>query len=144
MRGHWWSAFGPWLRWPSTISPRGPENDGVSILIGHELKHKRYFQISCKSWQSIVNRKRFLKRENSCGDRTVYVCICNAFTEKQVCVALSNGISSPADVFRHLGCAPKCGKCVPTVRCMVEHNDDLLVAPTYQGHNQHDELQVVA
>jgi bacterioferritin-associated ferredoxin len=58
----------------------------------------------------------------------MYVCICNAFTEKQVCVALRKGISSPAGVFRHLGCAPQCGKCVPTVRCMVKNNDNRVLA----------------
>jgi bacterioferritin-associated ferredoxin len=55
----------------------------------------------------------------------VYVCICNAFTEKQVCIAIRKGNSSPAGVFRHLGCTPQCGKCVPTVRCMVKKNGTL-------------------
>ena len=73
----------------------------------------------------------------------MYVCICNAFTEKQVCVALRKGISSPAGVFRHFGCAPQCGKCVPTVRCMVKNNDNLLIASTYQDQNQHVGSQAV-
>jgi bacterioferritin-associated ferredoxin len=53
----------------------------------------------------------------------VYACICNAFTEKQVSAAIDTGVSSPAGVFRHLGCVPQCGKCVPTVRGMVRNND---------------------
>jgi bacterioferritin-associated ferredoxin len=73
----------------------------------------------------------------------VYVCICNAFTEKQVCVALRKGISSPAGVFRHLGCAPQCGKCVPTVRCMVKNNDNLLIEPMHQDQYQYVELQAL-
>ena len=55
----------------------------------------------------------------------MYVCICNAFTEKQVSTAIHTGVSSPAGVFRHLGCTPQCGKCVPTVRRMVKDNGGL-------------------
>ena len=64
----------------------------------------------------------------------MYVCICNAFTEKQVSVAIGAGISSPAGVFRHLGCVPQCGKCVPTVRCMVKNNDVPSFSP--RGNNE--------
>jgi bacterioferritin-associated ferredoxin len=66
----------------------------------------------------------------------VYVCICNAFTEKQVSVAIDTGISSPAGVFRHLGCVPQCGKCVPTVRGMVKNND--VPSPSFspRGNNE--------
>ncbi len=46
----------------------------------------------------------------------MYVCICNAFTEKQVVRVLSGGALSPAGVYRHLGCTPQCGKCIPSVR----------------------------
>ena len=50
----------------------------------------------------------------------MYVCICNAFTEKQVVRVLSGGALSPAGVYRHLGCTPQCGKCIPSVRSMVK------------------------
>jgi bacterioferritin-associated ferredoxin len=66
----------------------------------------------------------------------VYVCICNAFTEKQVSVAIDSGVSSPAGVFRHLGCVPQCSKCVPTVRGMVRNND--VPSPSFspRGNNE--------
>jgi bacterioferritin-associated ferredoxin len=72
----------------------------------------------------------------------MYVCICNAFTEKQVSKALRTGISSPAGVFRHLGCAPQCGKCVPTVRCMVKDNG-LPIEPMHHDQNRYVELQAL-
>ena len=66
----------------------------------------------------------------------MYVCICNAFTEKQVSVAIRTGVSSPAGVFRHLGCVPQCGKCVPTVRWMVKDSADLSMTRRYQDQMQ--------
>ncbi|WP_207478190.1 (2Fe-2S)-binding protein [Arenibaculum pallidiluteum] len=52
----------------------------------------------------------------------MYVCICNAFTERQVRTALDQGVRSPAGVFRARKCAPQCGKCVPTLRQMVDRH----------------------
>jgi bacterioferritin-associated ferredoxin len=49
-------------------------------------------------------------------DRVVpmYVCLCNGFTDKQVRAAGSG--CSVAGVYRSLGVQPRCGKCVPMVR----------------------------
>lgn len=49
----------------------------------------------------------------------MYVCICNAFTDKQVKRSLEEGACSAAGIFRAMGCAPQCGTCVPYVREMV-------------------------
>jgi bacterioferritin-associated ferredoxin len=88
------------------------------------------------SFEHTVNQK-----DRAQGGK-MYVCICNAFTERQVSIAIHTGVSSPAGVFRHLGCAPQCGKCVPTVRCMVKNSDNLLVEPKHRHHqNQYAELQ---
>jgi bacterioferritin-associated ferredoxin len=88
------------------------------------------------SFEHTVNQK-----DRAQGGK-MYVCICNAFTERQVSIAIHTGVSSPAGVFRHLGCAPQCGKCVPTVRCMVKNSDNLLVEPKHRRHqNQYAELQ---
>lgn len=52
----------------------------------------------------------------------MYVCICNAFTDRHVKQVLEQGGRSPACVFRARGCQPQCGKCVPTLREMLgEH-----------------------
>jgi bacterioferritin-associated ferredoxin len=49
----------------------------------------------------------------------MYICICNALNERQVHGALQNGARTAGQVYAGLGCAPRCGKCVPTVREMV-------------------------
>lgn len=49
----------------------------------------------------------------------MYVCICNAFTDKQVKRSLDQGACSAAGIFKAMGCAPQCGTCVPYVREMV-------------------------
>jgi bacterioferritin-associated ferredoxin len=58
----------------------------------------------------------------------MYVCICNAFTEKQVIAALDGGASTAAGVYRHMGCTPQCGKCVPSLRTMVKEYPELWTA----------------
>jgi len=61
----------------------------------------------------------------------MYVCICNAFTERHVRQVLDQGARSPAGVFRARGCAPQCGKCVPTLRQIVDRHctDEAVAAP---------------
>ena len=51
----------------------------------------------------------------------MYVCVCNAFTDRQVraCAAAAEG-ASVAQVYKCFGCAPRCGKCVPVVRAILE------------------------
>ena len=49
----------------------------------------------------------------------MYVCICHAFTDRQVERALDEGVRSAAGVYKALGCTPQCGKCVSHVREMV-------------------------
>ena len=50
----------------------------------------------------------------------MYVCICNALTEKQIREALA---ARPADVravYRHHDCKPQCGRCVAEVCAMLK------------------------
>jgi len=51
----------------------------------------------------------------------MYLCICNAITDRQ---ARSHGSAScsVAAFYRALGVKPKCGKCVPLVREMLDAN----------------------
>ncbi len=44
----------------------------------------------------------------------MYVCVCNALTDREVRACA--GAVSVTDVYRRCGCAPRCGKCVPAVR----------------------------
>jgi bacterioferritin-associated ferredoxin len=50
----------------------------------------------------------------------MYVCLCNAFTDRQVKALAARAAGSAAAVYRCLGVRPKCGKCVPTVRQMLQ------------------------
>lgn len=49
----------------------------------------------------------------------MYVCICNALREREVGAAIRDGARTAGQVYRHLGCTPRCGKCVPTMRDML-------------------------
>jgi bacterioferritin-associated ferredoxin len=49
----------------------------------------------------------------------MYVCICNALNDRKVSSALAGGAASVSDVFRHHGCAPRCGSCVNHIRAQV-------------------------
>lgn len=46
----------------------------------------------------------------------MFICICNALTEKQVDEAIDSGASCSDRVYSHHGCAPQCGKCVCEVK----------------------------
>jgi bacterioferritin-associated ferredoxin len=46
---------------------------------------------------------------------SMYVCLCNGFTDRQVLSVADEGCCSTAGVYRALGAQPRCGKCVPTV-----------------------------
>ena len=102
--------------------------DKISIF--HECRHYLdSFRI--KRWFGCPNDHAL--EEMLCED-AVYVYICNAFTEKQVSGAIHSGVASPSGVFRHLGCVPQCGKCVPTVRCLVRNG----ASPTVDAKRYHD------
>ena len=45
------------------------------------------------------------------------VCSCNVFTDHDIRAAVSEAApQTTGDVYRCLGCSPKCGRCVRTVR----------------------------
>ncbi|MBV8651278.1 MAG: (2Fe-2S)-binding protein [Alphaproteobacteria bacterium] len=50
----------------------------------------------------------------------MYICLCNGFTDRHVRSTVEAGDCSVAGVYQALGCAPKCGKCVPVVRDLVK------------------------
>ncbi|MFC1460473.1 bacterioferritin-associated ferredoxin [Microvirga arabica] len=50
------------------------------------------------------------------------VCSCNTFSDGDVKACLSPGPGcprTPAQVYRCLGCSPKCGRCAPTIRSIL-------------------------
>ena len=46
----------------------------------------------------------------------MYVCVCNAINERKVDEAITAGAQSVGRIYKHHGCAPKCGKCIPLIR----------------------------
>ena len=46
----------------------------------------------------------------------MYVCLCNGFTDRQVRGLATVAEGSAAHIYRALGVRPKCGKCVPMVK----------------------------
>jgi bacterioferritin-associated ferredoxin len=54
----------------------------------------------------------------------VIVCSCNVLSEAQILESLKREEAmrprSAAQAYRCLGCAPRCGRCVQTVRALVE------------------------
>jgi bacterioferritin-associated ferredoxin len=46
----------------------------------------------------------------------VYICLCNALTDGQVRSVCREQKCRVSDIYKALGCAPKCGKCVPLVK----------------------------
>jgi bacterioferritin-associated ferredoxin len=50
----------------------------------------------------------------------MYVCLCNCLTDRDIRRAAGAAAGSVSQVYRALGCAPQCGKCVPVVRQMVD------------------------
>jgi len=55
----------------------------------------------------------------------MYVCICNAFTDRDVDQALTDGSRSIPDVFRALGCRPNCGRCCTHLRGMIRQKTEI-------------------
>jgi bacterioferritin-associated ferredoxin len=53
----------------------------------------------------------------------MYVCLCNALTDRDLRPHTSSG-ASVSMVYRACGCQPQCGKCVPFVRQMLRDGVD--------------------
>lgn len=45
----------------------------------------------------------------------MYVCLCNALTERQMRQAAQSGDGSTLGVYQACGTQPRCGKCMPLV-----------------------------
>lgn len=49
----------------------------------------------------------------------MYVCICNAISERTVRETIAAGCRSVSEVYRRQDCRPQCGRCVPEMRKML-------------------------
>jgi bacterioferritin-associated ferredoxin len=52
----------------------------------------------------------------------MYVCVCNALSDRDLLPHTAAGGLSVSMVYRACGCQPQCGKCVPFVRQMMREN----------------------
>ncbi|GAB3438467.1 (2Fe-2S)-binding protein [Insolitispirillum peregrinum] len=55
----------------------------------------------------------------------MYVCLCNALTDRQIREARNRGAQNVSHVFRSTGTKPECGKCVHCVRDILRENQQL-------------------
>jgi bacterioferritin-associated ferredoxin len=46
----------------------------------------------------------------------MYICLCNALTDRHVRAAAQAGANRPSEIYRACGCAAHCGTCAATVR----------------------------
>ena len=54
----------------------------------------------------------------------MYVCLCNALTDRDLHPHTAAGDCSVSMVYRACGCQPQCGKCVPFVRQMLRQGGE--------------------
>jgi bacterioferritin-associated ferredoxin len=50
----------------------------------------------------------------------MYICLCNALTDRHVLDAVHAGARRPSEVYQACACAAQCGTCSPVVRRMVD------------------------
>ena len=54
----------------------------------------------------------------------MYVCLCNALTDRDLRPHTVAGAGSVSMVYNACGCRPQCGKCVPLVRQMLREGGE--------------------
>ncbi|MEJ1978086.1 MAG: (2Fe-2S)-binding protein [Acetobacteraceae bacterium] len=51
----------------------------------------------------------------------MYICLCNALTDRQITQAVADqGAARPSDVYEICGCRAKCGQCVKAILGMLQ------------------------
>ena len=61
----------------------------------------------------------------------MYVCICNAVTDKQIRRAAANGVDNLYELREHLGVASTCGSCVDQAQSILsEANQSSFAEPS--------------
>jgi bacterioferritin-associated ferredoxin len=65
----------------------------------------------------------------------VYICLCNAITDRQIVRAAEQGARTPRDLAHNLGVGLGCGRCVSCAKdLLVETVARLTTAPTELAH----------
>ena len=53
----------------------------------------------------------------------MYICVCNALTDKQVESAITSGCRRPNDIYSQCGTKPQCGRCAERMLELLEATD---------------------
>lgn len=59
----------------------------------------------------------------------MFICLCNGLTDRQIRAHIAYTGCSVAALYRRLGVAPKCGKCVAMVREIIEQANEVADDP---------------
>ena len=71
----------------------------------------------------IDNDSQLAQNEFDCGETafdTMYVCICNRYRECEIRDLAAGGAKSPEEAYSVLGSGPRCGRCLPFARQVME------------------------
>ena len=60
----------------------------------------------------------------------MYICLCNAITERQIVQAAQLGARSPEDLARELGVGLGCGRCVSCAKALLHEAVAKICAPS--------------
>ena len=72
-------------------------------------------------------------RQGRGGRDVMYICLCNALTDRDLRPHTLDGNASVSMVYRACGCQPQCGKCVPFVREMLREGLEGSTAGQFGG-----------
>ncbi len=61
----------------------------------------------------------------------MYICVCNALTDKQVESAITSGCRRPNDIYSQCGTKPQCGRCAERMLELLEATD---IQPVASAH----------
>jgi bacterioferritin-associated ferredoxin len=61
----------------------------------------------------------------------MYICVCNALTDKQVESAITSGCRRPNDIYSQCGTKPQCGRCAERMLELLEAKDIQPAAPAH-------------
>lgn len=61
----------------------------------------------------------------------MYICVCNALTDKQVEFAITSGCRRPNDIYSQCGTKPQCGRCAERMLELLEATDIQPAAPAH-------------
>jgi bacterioferritin-associated ferredoxin len=78
-------------------------------------------------------RRQAIYRALHFAEASMYVCLCNALTDRDVRAKTVGGVGSVAMVYRACGCQPQCGKCAPVMLQMLREGGETPTVGVAEG-----------